>query len=156
MSITDVRVQVPPRPPKKKDMRLHVFLFDMRDLNRLDAYVRWTYACRRLDGGNTLVFVHSRTKTQTRTHLTAKETIERSSLFLSDTHCRVIYYMRIIRYSCGVYPQTALKTRLKFLILPKPQASHTLVIVFWLSVSIEQAFSIRKRLTKLLKFSEKA
>jgi hypothetical protein len=52
----------------------------------LNADVQWTSACSQLDGGNTLVFVHSRTKTQTNLAGTSKKTLVRKnkSFFI---HC---------------------------------------------------------------------
>ena len=69
------QVQVPPRPPKKKEYLRILFLF---------VYVT-----------------------------------EKDWLLVA------CYFSRAFRYSCGVQPQIDLKTLLKFLVLPKPQASLT-------------------------------
>ena len=50
-------VQIPPSPPKKKDHPQGGPSFlTVWDLNRLNATVRWTVACRQLDGGNTIMY----------------------------------------------------------------------------------------------------
>ena len=54
---------------------------NVRDLNQSNATVRGTVASCRLDGRNTIVFVHSRTKTQIKSRLAHQGDSRKAALF---------------------------------------------------------------------------
>ena len=49
---------------KRTTHRVVLFLASIGDLNRLNAIVRWTIACRQLDGGNTIIFAKGKNTNQ--------------------------------------------------------------------------------------------
>ena len=58
-----VRGSNPRRVTKKRKMHSHLPLFDfLSGFEKLNATVRWTVACRQLDGSNTLIFFRPKRK----------------------------------------------------------------------------------------------